>query len=787
MTKLIEYLNNSELGKKLLQKINNLEKFIGPILKKIEELFPDCTKHDITHSKYLINVLNDIIPDKIKSSMNEFEIYFLLYSVYLHDVGMCELKEYIEDKNIKNYKTKDGLKNYIRENHHIRSKIFVTTNFKTLQIDDPHQAKIIGDICQGHRKVDLTDYYLDYKYNYDSIPYSINIALLSCYLRIADELDLSYERVPSKWKENNFPENKISKEHWDTHLSISGVGLKKGDELTIKCSCKCEDPDIHRILKNLEIKINNQIKELPNYIPKYSNIIPRIFEMDIASINYIPYDVRFQIEDAELLKYLTHQLYESEEYAIRELLKNSIDTCRLQNQICERESREYNPLVKFSLNKNKTLIIEDNGTGMNLSIIESYLTSIGKSYYDSSFFKNLECEITPLGELGLGVLSYFLLADRIEIDTKMDNNEPIKLIITGFNEYFYVSKGTRVDRGTKIILYLNDEISRKVKSTRSPSLMQSAFQKQEYEWINYFYIDEILEKYSRHLEIPIKFESEDFSLTISHKEYDITEEPENVYLYKINLIDDKFEGFLYLYRTDERYLRFLNFKDNQPLKFNHTCSYGGIYIGEILLYFRNISFNHVKYEINFKNKAIDLDISRNKIIYNDKFKIMSNKIEKKILEELPKFFENYENFLKNKDLPIGHHLRQYFHDVLIFPDDDSHEELLRKYYYFRIFKKNAIVYKNYEYTIKNLEKLIILDIISQQPEKTILKVDGSIINPKKEFEGNNSQIIDKILSLEDFHEDKEYLIYDFGIIDNLIKQEGVEVKKISLMNNNFLD
>ena len=46
---------------------------------------------------------------------------------------------------------------YIRDNHHSRSEKFIAENYKDLMIDDPHQAKIIGRICRGHRKENLSD------------------------------------------------------------------------------------------------------------------------------------------------------------------------------------------------------------------------------------------------------------------------------------------------------------------------------------------------------------------------------------------------------------------------------------------------------------------------------------------------------------------------------------------------------------------------------------------------------------------------------------------------------
>ena len=83
-----EILQNTEKGKELHTRLCNLKTVITPELEKITEIFPEYTKHDITHSENIIENLTIIISDKLKEDLNEFEIYFLLCSTYLHDVGM---------------------------------------------------------------------------------------------------------------------------------------------------------------------------------------------------------------------------------------------------------------------------------------------------------------------------------------------------------------------------------------------------------------------------------------------------------------------------------------------------------------------------------------------------------------------------------------------------------------------------------------------------------------------------------------------------------------------------
>ena len=294
------------------------------LLSQIVVDFPQYTLHDISHSENVIIRLNTIIPDNLKKELNEYEIFFLLCSAYLHDIGMADLK------GIKHYYGESA--ETIRENHHKRACIFIKDHFNEIGLKDRYQGNNIGKICLGHRKEDLHDTNLfpphkAYKH------YNINIALLSSLLRIADELDITFERTPQLIYDHYDINNEKSKEEWEKHLSIEGVTSTYNNSI-IRCDATCENPNIHRSLKRLEVKINSQLDELPDYMHNYSDLIkelPRKFFMEIETVGYKYYNFKFSLDTKAIFNLLMGEnLYGSKDECIRELLNNSIDACKFR-------------------------------------------------------------------------------------------------------------------------------------------------------------------------------------------------------------------------------------------------------------------------------------------------------------------------------------------------------------------------------------------------------------------------------------------------------------------------
>lgn len=120
------------------------------------------------------------------------------------------------------------------------------------------------------------------------------------------------------------------------------------------------------------------------------------------------------------------------------------------------EDEPYTPIIKFKLNSDE-LIVTDNGIGMDKYIIENYFTKIGKSFYRSEEFAEESCDFSPVNELGIGVLSYFMIANKISIETKTEEENAISLEIDDLSGYFFVKKGNMTRPGTKINLSLKEE------------------------------------------------------------------------------------------------------------------------------------------------------------------------------------------------------------------------------------------------------------------------------------------------------------------------------------------
>lgn len=108
----------------------------------------------------------------------------------------------------------------------------------------------------------------------------------------------------------------------------------------------------------------------------------------------------------------------------------------------------------------------DHGTGMNSYIINNYLLHIGNSYYKSKDFakKNTDWgyDVKPTSQFGIGILSGYMLADKIGITTVYyeDRNQTLSFILEGASEHFYYVKPKRVEEeqignhGTLVKLYL---------------------------------------------------------------------------------------------------------------------------------------------------------------------------------------------------------------------------------------------------------------------------------------------------------------------------------------------
>ncbi len=173
------------------------------ILTKYKQLFPDYTDHSELHSLTIIDSCNRLIGKDQIEKLNADEIYILLVSCYLHDVGMgISEKDYEELKirlNAKEFfeKNPEAMpSDFVRVNHHEFSGFFVEKYADFLDIPSPEHTFAIKQVVRGHRKTNLYD-----ENEYPSalkLPNGNTVCLpyLAALIRLSDEIDVVATRNP---------------------------------------------------------------------------------------------------------------------------------------------------------------------------------------------------------------------------------------------------------------------------------------------------------------------------------------------------------------------------------------------------------------------------------------------------------------------------------------------------------------------------------------------------------------------------------------------------------------
>ena len=185
-------------------------------------------------------------------------------------------------------------------------------------------------------------------------------------------------------------------------------------------------------------------------------------------------------------------LYSDHEIFLRELISNGTDaTSKLKHLISIGEAKTELGDAKIEITidkKGKTLTIKDQGLGMTAEEVEKYINQIAFSGAEEFLDKYKDNEAGIIGHFGLGFYSAFMVADKVDIITKSFKDEPAAhWSCDGSPEYTLVAHD-KSDRGTEIILHIAED---------------------SIEFLEESKISELLNKYNRFNQVPIKFGTEE--------------------------------------------------------------------------------------------------------------------------------------------------------------------------------------------------------------------------------------------------------------------------------------
>ena len=154
-------------------------------------------------------------------------------------------------------------------------------------------------------------------------------------------------------------------------------------------------------------------------------------------------------------------LYSDQEIFLRELISNAVDaTTKLQTLSRRGELNGETGEVTIDIlldEKNKTLTIRDRGIGMTEEEVMKYLNQVAFSSAQE-FIDKYKDDASIIGHFGLGFYSAFMVATKVEVDTLSwkEGSKAVLWSCDGSPEYT-LSEGSRLERGTDIILHIGDE------------------------------------------------------------------------------------------------------------------------------------------------------------------------------------------------------------------------------------------------------------------------------------------------------------------------------------------
>lgn len=376
-----------------------------------QEQMPEFTLHDDTHIFNMLTIIGKLIPQENMRKLSTPDLFMLIVSVFLHDIGMApdekhilawknQLPETEYDEKLKEEREKFArfrltythqladierleteqefskaqlledyiVTEYIRTTHSIRAREVIAKYWAgEIVYQDTDLTEDLATICFSHNEsytylLQMETFRVCGQDEYLCIPFVETV------LRLADIIDFDPKRTPSVLFSHLAVKNPVSLSEWKKHQSINAWTISPRKLLF---SAQCEHPAIEATI----LAFCNQIdEELRNGTVILSNLSDEGMDIDVEVYKislppqvdrrkiqakkdiisgkpiYRYHDTKFSLSKKQIIDLLMGtKLYGKPGVALRELLQNSIDACLLRQKLSELWGIEYTPKVKVSL------------------------------------------------------------------------------------------------------------------------------------------------------------------------------------------------------------------------------------------------------------------------------------------------------------------------------------------------------------------------------------------------------------------------------------------------------
>ncbi|MFT7087790.1 MAG: molecular chaperone HtpG [Rickettsiales bacterium] len=404
-----------------------------------------------------------------------------------------------------------------------------------------------------------------------------------------------------------------------------------------------------------------------------------------------PHEYNFDVEVDKILNLMIGSLYTNKDVALRELISNASDACdklrylAVQNSEILKSDDNSEEELKISISidkKERKLIIQDNGVGMDKDDLKHNLGTIAKSGTEN-FVKSLtgdnKKDVQLIGQFGVGFYSAFMISENVEVISKKYDAKKSYSWKSSGGGGFVISESTQeISRGTKIILHLKEG---------------------ENDFLDRFHIKHVVQTYADHINIKIEFVPEtgnaenlnSASALWTKQASEITpEQYNNFFKHSSHLAG---EPFMIIHNKAEGLLEYINLlfvPSSKPFDLFHPDRKGRVklYVKKVFI---SEDLDLVPAWLRFLRGLIDasdlpLNISRETLQHNLVLSKIKNSVVKKVLSELKKkainseeeyvkFWNNFGAVLK-EGLCESHEFKDKIFEICRFYSSKSPDKLI---------------------------------------------------------------------------------------------------------------
>jgi molecular chaperone HtpG len=187
----------------------------------------------------------------------------------------------------------------------------------------------------------------------------------------------------------------------------------------------------------------------------------------------------FQIQLEGLIQLLAQNLYADPDVFLREMIQNAHDSITRRAELARERGEAEPPAPRITVEVDRAaqqIRIADNGCGLTDAEIDAYLSTIGRSGTNELRERIVAADrgrtVELIGQFGIGLLSAFIVADRVSVITKAAGHDALHWESLGGRDYT-VRPGRREFVGTTVVLHVSPQHTRYLETVRIKQIIRT--------------------------------------------------------------------------------------------------------------------------------------------------------------------------------------------------------------------------------------------------------------------------------------------------------------------------